>query len=127
VRGKITYKLGGAREFHVNGKPVTAVEFDAALPAKPDAFEPPHPSMRDVNCAAWPYTSDMQLGVSPHDIPAELERCKRHGVVGVSFNPNGDAVFSDRNAMNRYIGLDGKYDKRGNFHPNHDRHAGYRS
>lgn len=82
----------------------------------------------------WPMKSDA-LACHPEQIPAMLERNKKHGVTGVTYDPvDGRAVFADRGARRMLMALEGVHDKRGGYGDDHagespiyatDGHPGY--
>ena len=52
--------------------------------------------------STWPMVSEIACGVDPRDVPKTLAYQKAHGITGVSYNAEGDAIFSGPQAYERY-------------------------
>lgn len=74
---------------------------------------------RGHTSGCWPMKSDA-MAVHPDDIPAALERNKRHGVAGVTYDPkDGRAILADRGARRDLMKLEGVHDKNGGYGDDH--------
>lgn len=52
--------------------------------------------------STWPKVADIALGIDPENVPQAMERNKQHGLLGVTYNPEGDPVFSGPKAYQKY-------------------------
>ncbi len=68
--------------------------------------------------ACWPMTSEA-LSCHPSQVKDITERNKKHGVVGVSYLPDGTCVIADRGARKALMALEGVHDKRGGYGDDH--------
>jgi hypothetical protein len=89
-------------------------------PCRCDMFaEGRPPGLAGNTSSAWPQKSDA-MACHPSQIPAMLERNKRHGVTGVGYDPeDGRAILSDRAARRDLMALEGYHDNNGGFGDDH--------
>lgn len=63
----------------------------------------------------WPQNMGDSLGVHPDQIPEAMERNKRHGVTGVTYNADGEPLVADRGARKKLLRVEGVHDKQGGY------------
>lgn len=111
MRGRIKYSARG-NEYFLGDKPVSQEEFETVF--RPKEIGP----TRGQTASCWPLKSE-GLGCHPEQIPELLERNKRHGVKGVSYDKDGTAVLADRGARRDLMALEGCHDKSGGYGDDH--------
>ncbi len=89
-------------------------------PCRCDMFSEQRPPGTGGNTpSCWPMRSEA-LAVHPEQIPDALERNKRHGVTGVSYDAQtGEAILADRRARCDLMKLEGCHDNNGGYGDDH--------
>ncbi len=62
----------------------------------------------------WPMRSQ-GMGCHPEQVEAMLERNKKHGITGVTYDKHGDAIISTPKAKAQLMKLEGHFDKNGGY------------
>ena len=115
MKGKIVYRSHG-EDYFIDGKEVSKEEFDETFPPKPLGHAP---ALGGNTSSCWPLKSDA-MAVHPSQIKEAMERNKKHGVVGVSYDPkDGRAILADRGARRDLMKLEGFHDKSGGYGDDH--------
>lgn len=114
-RGRIKYTSRG-EEFFLGDKPVSREEFESVF--RPKEIGP----TRGQTASCWPLKSEA-LACHPEQIPELIERNKRHGVAGVSYDKDGTAILADRGARRDLMALEGCHDKSGGYGDDHSKQS----
>lgn len=108
---KTTRKLGDDGEwivvehYFLDGREVTKREYRKFIPEK-DGVPMFATAINDAN----PLRSDA-LAVHPDQIPAAVERNKRHGLTGMAYDRQGRPVFTDRGQRKKLMKIEGVHDR----------------
>lgn len=106
-------------EYFVDGVPVSEKVYRRE--SRKHAKKQTHgvPMLAGNTSSAWPLKSDA-LAVHPTQIAAAMERNKKHGVTGVTYDPkDGRAIFADRGARRALMRLENVHDKSGGYGDDH--------
>lgn len=115
MKARVIYSNRGKPEYFIEGKKVSKKKFDEIVRSKPIGV----PMLAGNTPSAWPMRSDA-LAIHPSQIPAVMERNKRHGVGGVDYDPkDGTAIIADRGARRKLMEVDGVHDNEGGFGDDH--------
>lgn len=113
---QIVYGNTGNRTYKIDGKEVSEEEYNARV--KKAGITPGSPP-QVASASGWPMKSDA-LAVHPSQIAEVMERNKRHGITGVSYDPkDGRAILADRGARRDLMALEGIHDKQGGYGDDH--------
>jgi hypothetical protein len=112
-RGRIRYTSHG-EEFFLGDKQVSREEFEAVFRPKEIG------TTRGQTASCWPLKSEA-LACHPGQITEIIERNRRHGVTGVSYNKDGTAILADRGARRDLMALEGVHDKSGGYGDDHSK------
>ncbi len=114
MKGRVVYS--NTPRYFIGDREVTRAEFDATFRAKEIG-----PTRGQV-ASCWPMKSD-GMACHPEQIPEMMERNKRHGVAGVSYDRDGTAILADRGARRDLMALEGVHDKQGGYGDDHARES----
>lgn len=117
MRFRVTY--GKPTRYFVDDKEVSKAEYDAASPkGRLKALFAACTTARSQTTTCWPMRSDA-LSCHPKQIAAVMERNKKHGITGVSYEADGTCVISDREARRQIMALEGMHDNHGGYGDDH--------
>jgi len=115
MRAKIVYGSRGRETYFIENKEVSKEEFDSVITRKPLD----RPPMQGNTPSCWPMKSDA-LAVHPEQIPEAMERNKRMGVTGVTYDPeDGRAILADRGARRDLMRVSKVHDNSGSYGDDH--------
>ncbi len=115
MKVKIVYHNSGLRTFSIDGKEVTQEEYEAATASHFEEVLTTRRTPRGHSPSCWPMKSDAEA-VHPRQIEAAMARDKRHGVTGVTYDPeDGRAIFADQGAKRDMMRLKRVHDNNGSY------------
>lgn len=118
MRSRVIYHGNGTQTFEIEGKEVSEEEYRRKTVSNLKSLWEGGPPLIGHTPSCWPMTSTA-LGVHPSQVKEAMERNKAHGITGVSYDEDGDAILSDRGARRDLMRLEGFHDRNGGYGDDH--------